>query len=172
MSGFCTADLMSLEVSSAHAVGCPSTMPSGCMGKQPKTVILCVFSFLEVVAVVHSLSSVWLLATPWTAACQASLFITNSWSLLKLMSIGRWCHPTISSSVVPFSCLQSFPASGSFPVSQFFASGGQSIGASASVLPVNIQDWFPLGWTGWISSSVFSNITIQKHQLFNTQLSL
>ena len=66
----------------------------------------------------------------------------------------QWCHPTISSSVVPFSsCFQSFPASGSFPVSQFFASGGQSIGvsASASVLPMNIQDWFPLGWTGWIS---------------------
>ena len=68
--------------------------------------------------------------------------------------LNRWCHPTISSSVVPFSsCLKSFPASGSFPVSQFFTSGGQSIGvsASASVLPMNIQDWFPLGWTGWIS---------------------
>ena len=68
--------------------------------------------------------------------------------------LSRWCHPTISSSVVPFSsCLQSFPVSGSFPMSQFFASGGQSIGvsASASVLPMNIQDWFPLGWTGWIS---------------------
>ena len=65
----------------------------------------------------------------------------------------EWCHPTISSSVVPFSCLQSFPASGSFPMSQFFASGGQSIGASASasVLPMNIQGWFPVGWTGWIS---------------------
>ena len=66
----------------------------------------------------------------------------------------RWCHPTISSTVVPFSsCLQSFPASGSFPMSQFFTSGGQSIGvsASASVLLINIQDWFPLGWTGWIS---------------------
>ena len=64
----------------------------------------------------------------------------------------RWCHSTISSSVIPFSsCLQSFPASGSFPVSQFFASGGQSIGVSASVLPMNIQDWFPLGWTSWIS---------------------
>ena len=82
-----------------------------------------------------------------------------------------WCHPTISSSVVPFfSCLQSFPASESFPKSQFFASGGQSIGvsASASVLPMNIQDWFPLGWTGWISlqskglSRVFSNTTVQK----------
>ena len=83
-----------------------------------------------------------------------------------------WCHPTISSSVIPFSsCLQSFPA-GSFPVSQFFASGGQSIGAStsASVLPLNIQDWFPLRWTGWISllskglSIVFSNTTVQKNQ--------
>ena len=86
-----------------------------------------------------------------------------------------WCHPTISSSVVPFSSyLQSFPASGSFPMSQFFAAGGQSIGtsASASVLPMNIQDWFPLGWTCWISfqskgfSRVFSNTTVQKHQFF------
>ena len=93
----------------------------------------------------------------------------------------RWCHPTISSSVVPFSsCLQSFPASGSFPVSQFFASDGQSIrvSASASVPPMNIQDWFPLGWTGWISllskelSRIFSNTTVQKHQFFGTQLSL
>ena len=92
-----------------------------------------------------------------------------------------WCHPTISCSVVPFSyCPQSFPASGSFQMSQFFASGGQSIGASAlaSVLPMNIQDWFPLGWTGWISllskglSRVISNTTVQKHQFFGTQLSL
>ena len=69
----------------------------------------------------------------------------------------QWCHPTSSSSVVPFSCLQSFPASGSFPMNQFFASGGQSIGASASasVLPMNIQDWFPLGWTGWISRCTY-----------------
>ena len=87
-----------------------------------------------------------------------------------------WCHPIISSSVTPLSsCLQSFPASGSFPMSQFFASGGQSIGASASasVLPTNTQDWLPLGWTGWISlqskglSRVFSNTTVQKHQFFN-----
>ena len=93
----------------------------------------------------------------------------------------RWCHPTISSCVVPFSsCLQSFPTSGSFPMSQFFTSGGQSIGvsASASVLPMNIQDWFPLGLTGWISlqskglSRVFSNTTVQKHQFFCAQLSL
>ena len=87
-------------------------------------------------------------------------------------------YPTTSSSVVPFSsCLQSFPASGSFPMSQLFASGGQSTGASASISvpPMNIQDWFPLGWTGWISlqskglSRVFSNTTVQKHQFFGTQ---
>ena len=88
----------------------------------------------------------------------------------------RWCHPTISSSVVPFSSrLQSFPASGSFQMSQLFASGGQSIGVSAStsVLPLNIQDWFPLGWTGWISlqsKGVFSNTTVQKHQFFGPNL--
>ena len=92
----------------------------------------------------------------------------------------RWCHPTISSSVVPFSsCPQSLPASESFPMSQLFTSGGQSIGvsASASVLPMNTQDWSPLEWTGWISlqskglSRVFSNTTVQKHQFFSTQLS-
>jgi len=92
-----------------------------------------------------------------------------------------WCHPTISSSVVPFfSCPQSLPTSGSFPVSQLFASGGQSIGVSAStvVRPVNTQDWFPLGWTSRISlqskglSRVFSNTTVQKHQFFGAQLSL
>ena len=92
-----------------------------------------------------------------------------------------WCHPMISSSVFPFSsCLQSFPASGSFPMSQFFTSGSQSIGvsASASVLPMNTQDWSPLGWTDWISlqskglSRSFSNTTIQKHQFFSAQLSL
>ena len=93
----------------------------------------------------------------------------------------QWHHPTNSSSVIPFSsCLQSFPVSGSFPINQFFASGGQSIGvsASASVLPMNIQDWFPLGLIGGISlqskglSRVFSNTTVQKHQFFGTQLSL
>ena len=95
--------------------------------------------------------------------------------------LSLWCHPTISSSVVPFSsCLQSFPSSGSFPMSQLFASNGQSTGVSAStyVLPMNIQDWFPLGWTGWISlqskglSRVFSNTTVQKYQFFCAQLSL
>ena len=93
----------------------------------------------------------------------------------------RWWHPTISSSVVPFSCCrQFFPASGSFPMSQLFPSGGQSIGVSAStlVLPMNTQDWSPLGWTGWISlqskglSRVFSSTTVQKHQFFGAQPSL
>ena len=90
-----------------------------------------------------------------------------------------WCHPTISSSVAPFSsCPQSFPAPGSFPMSQLFTSRGQSIGASASVLPMNVQGWFPLGWTGWISlqskgpSRVFSNTTVQNQQFFSTQPSL
>ena len=95
--------------------------------------------------------------------------------------LSRWCHPTILSSVVPFSsCLPSFPGSGSFPMSRFFASGGQSTraSASASVLPMNIQGWFPLGLTGFISmqfkglSRVFSNTTVQKHQFFSTQHSL
>ena len=91
-----------------------------------------------------------------------------------------WCHPTISSSVIPFSHLQSFPASGSFQMNQFYPTGGQSIGVSAlaSVFPMNIQGGFPLGWTSWISllskslSRVFSNTTVQKHQFFGVQLSL
>ena len=95
--------------------------------------------------------------------------------------LSRWCHPIISSSVIPFSsCPQSFPASGSFQMSQLFASGGQSTGVSAStsVLPMNTQDWSLLGWTSWISSQskglsrVFSNTTVQKHPFFGTQLSL
>ena len=123
---------------------------------------------------------VWLFATPWTAACQASLSITNSWSLLKLMSIESvmpskhliLCLPILRR-------LQFSTASGSFLMSQFFASDDQSIAVSAStlVLPMNIQDWFPSGLTGWISlqskglSRVFSNTTVQKHQFFGTQLS-
>ena len=119
-------------------------------------------------------------STPWTAARQASLSITNSRSLLKVMpneSVITSNH--LISSAVPFSsCLQSFPASGSFQRSQFFASGGQSIGvsASASVLPMNIQDWFPSGWTGWISlqskrlSRVFSNTTVENYQFSDTIL--
>ena len=127
------------------------------------------------------LSHVQLFATPWTAAhrppCPSPTPRVYSNSCL----LSQWCHPTISSSVIPLSsCPQSFPASGSFQMSQFFTSGSQSIGvsASASVLPMNIQDWFPLGWTGWISlqskglSRVFSNTTVQKHQFFSAQLSL
>ena len=127
---------------------------------------------------VQSLSHVWLFATPWTTARQVSLSFTNSWSPPKPIELVM--HPAISSPVVPFSfCPQSSPASGSFQMSQLSASGGQSIGvsASASVLPMNIQDWFPLGWTGWISlhskglSRVFSNTTVQKHHFFSIQLS-
>ena len=116
--------------------------------------------------------------TPWTAARQASLSFTISWSFSNSCLLSWWCHPTIPSSVIPFSShLQSFPASGSFPRSQFFASGGQSIGVSAlaSVLPMNTQGWFPLGLTGLISllskgvSGVFSSTTIRKHQFFGAQ---
>ena len=130
--------------------------------------------------VVQLLSFVWLFVTPWTAACQTPLFSIISWSLLKFMSI-ELVMLYISSCVIPFSYhLQSFPASGSFQMSQFFASGGQSIGvsASASVLPMNIQDWFPLGWTGWISlkskglSRISSKTTVQKHKFFKDQPSL
>ena len=130
---------------------------------------------------VQSLSCIWLFATPWTAALQASLSYTISQSLLRLSPLSQWCHVTFLSSASPFSSrLQSFPASGSFPVSQLFTSGGQRIGASASalMLPMNIQGWFPLGLNGLISflskglSSVFSSTTVQKHQFFNTQPSL
>ena len=129
---------------------------------------------------VQLLRRVWLFATPWIVAHQASLSTTNFRSLLKLMSIESvmpsshliLCYPLLS-------CPQSLPASGSFPMSQFFTCGGQSIGvsASASVLAMNTQDWSPLGWTGWISlqskglARVFSNTTVQKHQFFGTQLS-
>ena len=136
---------------------------------------------LVMVNSVQSLSPVWLLVTPWTTVFQASLSITNSWSLLKLMSIKLvmpsnhliLCRPLL----LPPSI---FPSIRVFSMSQFFTSGGQSIGVSglASVLPMSIQDWFLLGWTGWISlqskglSRVFSNTTVQKHQFFGTQLSL
>ena len=129
----------------------------------------------------QSLSQVQLFVGIWTTAHQASLSITNSQSLLRLMLIQSVMPSSHLISVVPFSsCPQSFPASGPFPVSQFFASAVQSTRASVSesVLPMNIQDCFPLGWTGWISlqskglSRGFSNTTVQKHQFFSTQLSL
>ena len=123
------------------------------------TIIKCYYDYIIplwlhntlAISSVQSLSHVWLFATPWTAACQTSLSITNSWRLLKLTSI-KSVMPSNHFILHCFSsCLQSFPASGFFQMSQFFASGGQSIGvsASASVLPMNIQNWFPLGWTGW-----------------------
>ena len=127
---------------------------------------------------VQTLSRVQLFATPWITARQASLSITNSWSSPKLMSIESvvpsshliLCRPLLLLPPIPL-------ISGSFPMSQLVAWGGQSIGvsASASVLPMNTQDWSPLGWTGWISlqskglSRVFSNTTIQKHQFFGAQ---
>ena len=135
----------------------------------------------SLISSVQSLSHVGLFATPWTAAHQAFLPITNSQSLLKLMSIESVMPSNHLILCRPLLLLPSiFPRSGSFQMSQFFVSGGQSIGvsASASVLPMNLQDWFPLGWTGWISlqskrlSRVFSNTTVQKHQFFAAQLSL
>jgi len=143
-----------------------------------------VTSFFQSVIIMlnsQSLSCVQLFATPWTAAARLPCPSPTPRVYSNSCPLSWWCHPTILSSVVPFSsCLQSFPASESFPVCQFFASGGQSIGvsASASVLPMNIQDWFPLGWTDFISLQskglwrVFSNTTVQKCQFFSTQLSL
>ena len=130
---------------------------------------------------VQSLNRVRLFATPWTAARQASLSITNSQSLPKLMSIESVMPSNHLILCRPLLCLLSiFPNIRVFQMSRLFASGGQSIevSASTSVLPMNIQDWFPLGWTGWISlmfkglSRVFSNTTVQKHQFFSTQISL
>ena len=134
---------------------------------------ICNFNFAFLFS---SVSRVLLFATPLTAACQASLSTPSPRACSDSCSLSQWYHPTISSSVVPFSsCLQSFLALGSFPKSQFFTSGGQSIGSFS--FSMNIQDWFPLGWTGWILlskglSRVFSNTTVQKHQFFSAQLSL
>ena len=135
----------------------------------------------SILVAVQSLSRVWLLATPWTTARQVSLSFTLSWRF-KLMSVEspdaiRPSHPL---STPFYSCLQSFPVSESFPMSLPFGSGGQNTGAStsASVPPMNIQDWFPLGWTGWISLQskglprVFSSTTVQKHRFFCAQPSL
>ena len=130
---------------------------------------------------VQLLSHVWLFVTPWSAACQTSLSITNSWSLFKLMSIASvmpsnhliLCHPFLLQPSI-------FPSIRAFSKESVLPGRGQRIGvlASTSVLPMNSQDWFPLGWTGWISlqskglSRVFSNTTVQKHQFFDAQLSL
>ena len=129
---------------------------------------------------VQLLSRVWLFATPWIAARQASLSITNTWVHSDAHPLSQWCHPAIWSSVVPFSsCPRSLPASEFFPMSQLFTWGGQSTGVSAlaSFLPKKSQGWSPSEWNDWISlqskglSRVFSNITVQKHQFFSAQLS-
>ena len=128
---------------------------------------------------VQLLSHVRLFATPWTA--RPPCLSPTPGVYPNSCPLSQWCHPTISCSVVPFfSCLQSFPASGSFEMSQLIASGGQNIGVSTSisVLPVNTKDWSALEWTDWISlqskglSRVFSNTTVQKHPFFCAQLSL
>jgi len=138
------------------------------------TILHCCYTHSESV---QSLSCVRLFATPWTAACHRQLSELTQTHVHRVGDAIQPSHPVS----IPFSsCLQSFPASGSFLMSQLFASGGQSIGVSAStsVLPMNIQDWFPLGLTGLISlkskglSRVFSNTTVQKNQFFGTQLSL
>ena len=130
---------------------------------------------------VQSVSRVWLFVTPWLKQGRPPCPSPTPGVYSNSCPLSRWYHPIISSSVVPFSsCLQSFPASGSFQMCQFFASGGQSIGVSvsASVFPVNIQDWFHLGLVVWISlqskglSRVFSNTTVQKHQLLSAQIFL
>ena len=143
-----------------------------------QTELILVFTFMYTIS---SLSRVRLFATPWTTPSQASLSIINSRSPPKLTSIVSGMPSNHLILYHPFLLLpQSFPASGSFPMSQLFPSGGQSIGVSAStsVLPMNTQDWSPSEWTGWISlqskglSRVFSKTTVQKHQFFGTQLSL
>ena len=139
------------------------------------TIVFYVFSSF------HLLSPVWLSGTPWNAACRLPFPSETPRACSKSCPSSQWHNPTISSLVIPFfSCLQSLPASGSFQMSQLFASGGQSIGASASasVLPMNTQGWFSLGLTGLISlqskglSKVFSSTTVQKHQFFGSQTSL
>ena len=155
---------------------CSLLLPSFCGALRKEDGNLAIFLFSSI-----QFSRYWLFVNQWTAARQASLSITNSWSLLRLISIELVMPSNHLILCCHFSShLQSFPSSGSFPMRQLFTPGGQSIGvsASASVLPMNIQEWFPLGWTGWISlqskglSRVFSNTTVQKHQFFGAQLSL
>ena len=133
---------------------------------------------VHIVSSVQSLSRVQLFAIPWITAPRPPCSSPTPKVHSDSHPSGLWCHPAISSLIVPFSsCPQSLPASGSFSMSQLFAWGGQSTGVSAStsVLPMNTQDWSPLGWTGWISlqskglSRVFSNTTVQKHQFFGSQ---
>ena len=133
---------------------------------------ICIFSSVQ------SLSHVRLFATPWITPCRPPCPSPTPGVHSNSCPSSQWCHPAISSSVIPFSsCPLSLPASDSLTMSQLFSWDGQSIGVSASFLPMNTQDWSPLGWTGWISlhskglSRVFSNTTVQKHQFFGAQLS-
>ena len=137
-----------------------------------KTYNVCVFCF---VCSIQFLSHVWRFVKPSTVAPRLPCPSPTPGAYSNSCPSSWWCHQTISSSAIPFSsCLQSFSVLGSFPMSPLFTSGGQSIGVSSStsVLPMNIQDWFPWGWNGWISlqskghSRIFSNITAQKHQFF------
>ena len=152
---------------------CIYTVELLCCAPETITVLLIGYQFSSVAESCPTLCN----PMDWLQHARLSCSSSTPGACSNPCPLSLWCHPTISSSVIPFSsCLQSFPASGSFPVSQFFKSGGQSIGvsASASVLPMNTKDWFPLGWTGWISlqskelSRVFSNTTVQKHQFFST----
>ena len=151
-------------------------------GRSTVSRIFCKMIYILLLVVVfQSLSQVWFFPTPWTTCITlgAPVLHCSLTVCSNSCSLSWWCYPTISSSGAPFSfCLRSFLASGSFPLNWLFASGGQSIGASSSVLPMNIQDWFPLGLTGLISllskgfSRVFSNTTVQKHQFLSAQPSL
>ena len=161
--------------------GSPKTAETSCWMKSTYIYLFnCCVGFLLDAAVVQLLSCGWIFAIPWTAALQATLSSIISVSCSNSCLLNQQCYLTISSSVFPFSsCLQSFPASGFFPVSQLFTSRSQSIGASASasVLPMNIQGLFPLGLTSLILlskelSRTFSNTTVQKHNFFSAQLSL
>ena len=164
-----------LEKTLESPLNCKEIQPVHSAGTKP-------WDFFGKVKVkVKSLSGVWLFATSWIVACQSPLPLLSSRVCLNSCPLNWRCYPTISFPVIPFSSwLQSFPASGSFPVSWLFASCGQDIGASASasILPMSIQDWFPLGLTGLISllskgfSRVFFSTTVLKHQFFSSQPSL
>ena len=173
---FCLILLTTLQFYHPHLLTLPHSVTLLAVHWMPAPVYQLLYACY---VVVHSLSRVRLVTTPGLQ--HARLPCPSTSQSLNSHPSSRRCHPTIPSSVTPFSsCLQSFPASGSFPMSRLFSSGGQSTGASASasVLPMNIQHWFPLGWTDWISllskglsrSRVFSNTTVWKHQFFSAQL--
>ena len=152
------------------------------LGKEYMKAVYCHPAYLTYMqGSVQLLSHVWLFTSPWLQHTRLPGASPTPRACSNSCASSQWCHPTISSSVIPFSsCLQSFPTPGSFPMSQLFTLGGKSIGvpASASLLPMKIQGWLPLGLTGWISlqskglSGIVSNTAVQKHQFYSTQLSL